>query len=103
MGGRPCGASRRSCNNGLANALFRWHKVAMIKPLISLASALALSAPLAAQDAALSSSSAVGQTETSAPSPNETVAGAAPDDWVRIAPDYTRGLDRKGNRMNSNQ
>lgn len=73
----------------------------MIKPLISLAAALALAAPLAAQDAALSSSSAVGQTETPAPSPNEIIAQAAPDEWVRIAAEdllvMTLAPDAEGN------
>lgn len=73
----------------------------MIKPLISLAAALAFAAPLAAQDASPSSSPAVGQTETPAPSPNEIVAAAAPDEWVRIAPEdllvMTLAPDADGN------
>ncbi|KUO55754.1 MAG: hypothetical protein APF82_09985 [Sphingomonadales bacterium BRH_c42] len=73
----------------------------MIKPLLSLVAALALAPPLAAQDAPPSSSAAVGQKETPAPSPGEIVAAAAPEDWVRIAPEdllvMTLAPDSEGN------
>lgn len=73
----------------------------MIKPLLSLGAALALAPPLAAQDAPPSSSVAVGQKETPAPSPGEIVAAAAPEDWVRIAPEdllvMTLAPDSEGN------
>ncbi|MBY6129623.1 peptidylprolyl isomerase [Qipengyuania aquimaris] len=60
----------------------------MTKHLISLAAALALAAPLAAQDEnSRSSSEAVAQTNIPAPSPNQIVEQAEAEEWVPIAPE----------------
>ena len=62
----------------------------MIKPLISLAAMLALAVPAAAQEE-----------PEGAPSPNEIVGQAAPEEWIAIAPEdllvMTLAPDAQGN------
>ena len=74
----------------------------MTKHLISLAAALALASPIAAQEkGSHSSSEAVAQTSEPAPSPNEIIAQAKADEWVAIAPEdllvMTLAPDAAGN------